>query len=140
MQPPPCVRRSGDPVGPLLCLGRTTLEANTTFARAAEARYGPTYAAVPSGMRLKGMGAAGFAVLNDGVAVDSTSVYRQVVAGSPEPVGTDAPLELRVLDPARDFPACLGQQPGAVPSYGDATHVGPGGPVLCRPQDVRPLA
>lgn len=138
---PACVARRADgatPQGPLLCRGATTLEANTSYARAAEALYGPAYSGgLAAAMVMPTLGATGIQTLGDDHPITATQ-YRQVTLG-PDPAGTDDPVELRALGP-HDAQACMGARvTDKVPVYFDATdpRQGQGGAVYCLPQNVR---
>jgi hypothetical protein len=136
---PACIvlkARGTDRQGPLLCRGLTTAEANTTYARAAEAAYGPAYASLAPAMTLD---------LTNGLQTRPetedirTATYRQVVAGV-NPKGADKPVTVQALT-SRDAGTCMGTKvTDLVPIYFDATDPkqGQGGAVYCLPANVHP--
>ncbi len=138
---PACVVQRSDgktPQGPLLCRGASTLEANTSYARAAEALYGPTYSgSLAPAMLMPGIDRLGLQVLGETARIGG-STYREVVLGS-APEGRDKPVTVRAPGP-NDATQCLGTRvTDKVPSYFDATDPkqGHGGAVYCLPANIR---
>jgi hypothetical protein len=67
----------------LLCRGANTVEANTTYARTAQALYGPGYGLAPTAMRIAGIGRAGLRVLPDDAPVSATAYFPVTVGPGP---------------------------------------------------------
>jgi hypothetical protein len=124
--------------GPLLCRGATTLEANTSYARAAEALYGPDYTSVDPAMLLPDLGKRGLRVHPESRDIGG-STYRVVTTG-PNPQGTDEPVTVQSLTP-EDGGQCIGRSVSSVvPIFFDPTDPkqGQGGAVYCLPDNVHP--
>lgn len=140
---PACIVRKADSAGaqgPLLCRGSTTLEANTSYARSAEAAYGPAYQSVEPAMVLADLAKQGIQVLPDTVGIGG-STYCPVVLGPNPP---DSKTKLVVGRPGpHDVQQCIGAtSTDKVPTYFDATDPkqGKGGAVYCLPGDIRPAS
>ena len=118
---PACIVRRADatqPQGAVLCRGATTLEANTTWARAARAFYAPTYADPAPAMRLPGLTAQGLTTLVDTAEIAATG-YTAVVPGAgpfaPATVVSISPIPAHSID-------CVGPNPRVkVDTYFGAT-------------------
>ena len=76
---PACIVATGGGSS-LLCRGANTVEANTTYARTAQALYGPGYGLAPTAMRVVGLSRAGLRVLPDDAPV-SANTYLPVTVG-----------------------------------------------------------
>lgn len=127
---PACIVRRADatqPQGAVLCRGATTLEANTTWARAARALYAPTYADPAPAMRLPGLTTQGLTTLVDAAEVAATG-YAPVVPGAgpfaPATVVSISPIPAHSID-------CVGPNPRVkVDTYFGATDPKQGAGVL----------